>query len=90
MCRYNEEMSEAPEPTVSYSKSSGAEVENIPLNANGLVVLANQLVLNQAFAQVQSQSRNASTTNLVSDTAAETPADVWIQSEKQWPTEWIK
>ena len=69
-------MGEAPEPSVSYSKTSGARVEEIPLDANRLVELVNHLAVNEAFAQVQSQSRNASTTNMVSDTAAENPANI--------------
>ena len=72
-CRYGQVMPEAPEPIVSNSTTGGARVENIPLNANGLVQLANQLALNVAVAQVQSWT--ASTANLVPQSAADTTTE---------------
>ena len=49
-CRYTEDPSETPERSVTYAKATGARVEDVPLNANRLVALANQLTLNQAFS----------------------------------------
>ena len=75
-CRYAEDPSKTPERSVTYTKATGARVEDVPLNANGLVALANQLALNQAFSQVQSQSRHASTSDIVTKVAAESTANV--------------
>ena len=69
-------MEDNPEKAMSYNKKTGARVENIPLDVNGLVSLSNQLAMNQAFAQVQAQSRSASTNNLTVEAAAEAPANI--------------
>ena len=70
-CRYTEDMEDNPEKAVSYNKNTGARVD-----VNGLVSLSNQLAMNQAFAQVQAQSRSASTNNLTVEAAAEAPANI--------------
>ena len=70
-CRYSEDMEDNPEKAMSYNKKTGARVENIPLDVNGLVSVSNQLAMNQAFAQVQSQSRSASKNNLTTEATIE-------------------
>ena len=75
-CRYSEDMEDNPEKAMSYNKKTGARVENIPLDVNGLVSLSNQLAMNQAFTQVQSQSRSASTNNLTAEAAIEAPTSI--------------
>ena len=62
-CRYTEDPEDKSENTET-ARNHGKQVEEVPLDVNRLVELSNQLALNQAFAQVQSQSRTPSTTNL--------------------------
>ena len=69
-------MEDKPEKAVGYNKTTGERVENIPLDVNGLVSLSNQLAMNQAFAQVQAQSRSASTNNLTVEPTVEAPASI--------------
>ena len=74
--RYTVDPEDEPETSVAYNKKTGARVEEIPLDVNGLVALSNQLAMNQAFTQVQSQSRSASTTNLAAEATVETPTSI--------------
>ena len=65
-----------PETSVAYNKKTGARVEELPSNVNGQVALSKQLAMNQAFAQVQFQSRSASTSNLTAEAPREAPAKI--------------
>ena len=89
-CRYNEDMEDKPETTVTYKKT-GAWVENIPLDVNRLVDLSNQLAMNQAFAQVHSQSRSASTINLATEATSQYLKKLWKTAKwtgiSKWPRE---
>ena len=71
-CRYTEDPEDKPETTEA-ARKHGAYVEEIPLDVNRLVDLSNQLAMNNAFAQVNSQSRSPSTTNLSTVATVEAP-----------------
>ena len=61
-CRYSEDPGDKSEN--ADSARNNKRIQEIPLDVNRLVELSNQLALNNAVAQVQSQSRAPSTTNL--------------------------
>ena len=69
-------MEDNPEKAVGYNKTTGEQVENIPLDVNRLVSLSSQLAMNQAFTQVQAQSRSASTNNLTVEATVEAPTSI--------------
>ena len=76
-CRYTEDSEDKSESTEA-AKNHGKQVEEVPLDVNRLVELSNQLALNNAFAQVQSQSqsRAPSTTNLYTVVTVESPVNI--------------
>ena len=61
-CKYSEDPDERYENT-DMARHNHRQVQEVPLDVNRLVELSNQLALNNAVAQVQSQSRTTSSTN---------------------------
>ena len=74
-CKYAEDEEDGPETTKA-CKKTGQRVEEIPLDVNRLVDLSNQLAMNNAFAQVHSQSRSVSTNNLSTVATVEAPTNI--------------
>ena len=74
-CKYSEDPDERSENT-DMARHNHRQVQEVPLDVNRLVELSNQLALNNAVAQVQSQSRAASSTNLSTVATVETPVNM--------------
>ena len=81
-CRYTEDPEDKSENTET-ARNHGKQVEEVPLDVNRLVELSNLLALNNAFAQVHSQSRSPSTTNLSTVATVEAPVNIWNLWKKQ-------
>ena len=74
-CKYLEDPEDRSENT-DMARHHHKQVQEVPLDVNRLVELSNQLALNNAVAQVQSQSRTPSTTNLSTVATVETPVNM--------------
>ena len=74
-CKYSEDPDERSEST-DMARHNHRQVQEVPLDVNRLVELSNQLALNNAVAQVQSQSRTTSSTNLSTVATVENPVNM--------------